>query len=367
VPARARAAVLFRAEGPFEISDVEIESPRADEVQVRIEACGVCHTDAECAELVPHPSVLGHEGCGVIESVGEGVHTLRVGQRVALSYPSCGHCTGCAEGRPYHCEHGLDLSLAGSRLDGSRPVRHHGSPISSAFFQQSSFATRAVVPARSAVPLPDDLPPWIGAALPCGVQTGAGAIINSLKTRNGERVAVFGVGAVGMSAVMAAVLAGAEKIVAVDVNPARLALALELGATHAIDAREAQVAEQVVHATGGGADVILDTSGRDVALRQAIGALAMGGRLGLVTVPDWGQDYRLGIQPLFERCGALVSIIQGSSVPGSFLPFLIDQYARGRFPVDRLIRRYDFANINQAFADSKNGTAIKPILMMPEP
>lgn len=360
----ATAAVLRSARGPFELQTVELDEPRADELLVRIEACGVCHTDLEGMELLQPPVVLGHEGCGLIEHVGAAVRGLRVGQRVSLSYPSCGNCGPCAAQRPYHCEHGLALSLAGRRGDGSRPLRLDGTEIASAFFQQSSFATCAIVPARSVVPLPEGFPAALGAALPCGVQTGAGSILNSLRAQAGECVAVFGVGAVGLSAIMAARLAGARIIVAIDLNAPRLELALQLGATLALDARAADLASAVRAATGGGADVILDTSGRDAALRQAIDSLAMGGRLGIVTVPNWGGDYRLAIQPLFERCGALVSIIQGSSVPARFLPYLIEQHAAGRFPFDRLVQTYPFAQINRAFDDARQGRVVKPVLMM---
>ena len=361
---RALAAVLPVARGSFQLQTVELDEPRADELIVRIEACGVCHTDIECMDLLPPPSVLGHEGCGVIEQVGGAVRGLRIGQRVALSYPSCGACECCAADHPFHCEHGLSLSLAGQRLDGTRPLRLGGTPIASAFFQQSAFATHSIVPARSVVPLPDRLPAHLGAALPCGVQTGAGSILNSLRAQSGESVAVFGVGAVGLSAIMAARLAGAAHAIAIDVNPQRLELARELGATLGLDARGEGVAESVRDITGGGADVILDTSGRDAALRQAIDSLAMGGRIGIVTVPDWGAGYRLAIQPLFERCGTLVSIVQGSSVPSRFLPFLIEQHSQGRFPFDRLVRTYPFADINQAFEDARDGRVVKPVLLM---
>jgi aryl-alcohol dehydrogenase len=346
------------------LRNVELDEPRADELLVRIEACGICHTDVECMDLLDPPAVLGHEGCGVVEQLGTAVRGIEVGQRVALSYPSCGACASCATHRPFHCEHGLELSLAGHRADGSRPLHLDGAPIASAFFQQSSFATHSIVPARSVVPLPEGFPAQLGAALPCGVQTGAGSILNSLHTQAGESVAVFGVGAVGLSAIMAARLVGAQPIVAIDPNAQRRELALQLGATLALSSGAADVAATVRAATDGGANVILDTSGRDSALRQAIDSLAMGGRLGIVTVPDWGNDYRLAIQPLFERCGTLVSIIQGSSVPARFIPYLIEQHAAGRFPLERLVQTYPFEQINRAFEDAQQGRAIKPVLLM---
>jgi aryl-alcohol dehydrogenase len=221
-----------------------------------------------------------------------------------------------------------------------------------------------IVPARDCVVVSQALPPSVLAALPCGLQTGAGAILNSLALRAGECALVFGAGAVGLAAIMAARVGGAAAVIAVDVQPARLQLALAIGATHALDARDGDVAARVRSIAADGAQLVLDTSGRDAALREAMDALATGGRLGLVTVPDWGRDYRLPLQPLFERAGSLLCIIQGSARPREFLPRLMQWQAEGRFPAERLVSTYPFVDIDRAIADTRAGRAVKAVLLM---
>ena len=176
---------------------------------------------------------------------------------------------------------------------------------------------------------------------------------------------VFGVGAVGLAAVMGARLAGAAVVIAVDMKSNRLEAALAVGATHVLDPRDGEVPARVRAITREGVYVAFDTSGRDVAIRQAMDMLATGGRLGLVTIPDWGQDYRLSLQPLFERAGTLTCIIQGSARPREFLPRLLESHAAGRFPIENLVTSYPFAAINQAIADIRSGTALKAVLVMP--
>ena len=365
MPIVATAAVLQTQHGPYELLPVEIDDPRADEVRVRIEACGVCFTDLEAMEMLDAPCVLGHEGVGIVEAVGAEVDDIRPGQRVLVSYPWCGQCNSCVDNRPYHCTEHMALAFAGSRPDGSSPIRLAGQPIGSAFFQQSSFATHAIAPARDVVPVDSRLSPALLAALPCGMQTGAGAMLNSLAVRPGESVLVFGVGAVGLAAVMGARLAGAAVVIAVDMKSNRVEAALAVGATHVLDPRDGEVPARVRAITREGVHVAFDTSGRDVAIRQAMDMLATGGRLGLVTIPDWGQDYRLSLQPLFERAGTLTCIIQGSARPREFLPRLLESHAAGRFPIENLVTSYPFAAINQAIADIRSGTALKAVLVMP--
>jgi len=359
----AIAAVLATPEADFELQEVELDELRADEVLVRIEACGVCYTDTECRHLVPTPSVLGHEGAGVVERVGERVSKVQPGDRVVLTYPSCGTCANCRSGHAHCCDHVGALAFGGQRLDGSRTIRRGGQALASAFFQQSSFATRAVAHERGVVGVPANTEPALLAAMACGVMTGAGAVVNTLALQKGESLAVFGTGAVGMSALMAAHIVGCVPIVAIDVNPQRLALALELGATHAVQAGEGSAAR-----LGGivprGFDAALDTSGRSAAMAVMFNALAMGGRAGIVTPPaDGGQD-RVLLDQLFSRAGILHSVYQGSSQAERMIPQLLQWHAAGEFPVERLISRYPFPEINRAFADAKAGVAIKPVLLM---
>ena len=237
-----RAAVTRAKGAPFEIRQVELEPCRPDEIQVKIEAAGICHTD-EAAQMqqlpVPLPAVLGHEGAGVVEAVGSAVTEFKPGDHVALSYASCGSCGPCVAGRPYACENMVGLNFMGVMPDGTRRHTLDGVRLGS-FFSQSSFATRAVVKARNAVKVDRDLDLGLVAPFGCGVQTGAGIVLNSLKPEFGSSIAVFGCGTVGMSAIMAARIAGCRNIVAVGGNPRSLELALEVGATHAINRRETE-------------------------------------------------------------------------------------------------------------------------------
>ena len=259
-----RAAVTQKKGASFEIKDVELEPCRADEIQVKIKAVGICHTD-EAAQMqhlpVPLPAVLGHEGAGVVEAVGSAVTEFQPGDHVVLSYASCGRCGPCAAGRPYACENMVGLNFMGVMPDGTRRHTLEGNKLGS-FFSQSSFATRAVVKARNAVKVDEDLDFGLTAPFGCGVQTGAGIVLNSLRPEFGASLAVFGCGTVGMSAIMAARIAGCRNIVAVGGNAGSLELALELGATHAINRKEIpDIAGAIRALTGSGLDYAIDTSG----------------------------------------------------------------------------------------------------------
>jgi aryl-alcohol dehydrogenase len=358
----ATAAVLRQPDGPFQLEEIELDELRPDEMLVRNEASGICHTDMLACGRVPLPAVLGHEGAGVVEAVGSAVSRVRVGDRVMISYPWCGACARCDRGEMWLCGRHMELAFAGRRLDGSCPLRVHDQPISSAFFQQSSFATRSIALERAVVPVTGDVPSRLLAAIPCGVQTGAGAILNSLRVATHERVAVFGVGAVGLSAVMAAKLVGASTIVAVDLVPERLALARELGATHTLHAGAGEVAARLHDIARDGLDVTLETSGNEHALNAAIGGLATGGRCGMVIAPHLGQKYPFSTSEIFTRAATVMGIIQGSAVPRLFLKALLELHAEGRFPFERMVRHYDLTQINEAFADAKEGRTIKPVL-----
>jgi aryl-alcohol dehydrogenase len=227
------AAVIETGGAPFRLESLELGPIQADEARVRIAACGICHTDLLIrggSFPTPMPVVLGHEGAGVVEEVGAAVTRVAPGDRVVLSYASCGTCRTCATGRPYYCAEFGARNFGGARSDGTTALSRNGQPVHSHFFGQSSFATHAAVTERSLVRLPDDVPFEIAAPLGCGVQTGAGGVLNVLRPQAGAAIAVFGVGGVGLSAVMAAALTGCGTIVAVDVKPARLELARELGA-----------------------------------------------------------------------------------------------------------------------------------------
>ena len=360
----AKAAVLESPDADFDIQDVEVGPLVLGEVLVKVLASGICRTDAEARELTPTPSVLGHEGVGIVEATASETGAARVGDLVVMSYPSCGSCTSCLTGRRWLCSHNWSLSFDGQRLDGSKPVRRGGTPLASAFFQQSSFATRSVVPANSLVVAPPDLPIEVLAALPCGVMTGAGAVINVLDIKEGDSVAVVGAGAVGLAAVMAAKVMGAQTIIAIDVHSGRLALSRRLGATHTIRATGQSVPAALLKVLPNGVRAVLDTTGRPSSWIDAVAYLQRGGDIAFVTTPEPVETYAFPPFPLFLKCGNLKSVLLGCADSHDLLPTLFDWYRKGLFPVDQLIRTYPMADIGVAHEDAARGETIKPVLLM---
>lgn len=359
---RIRAAVVRDRSGAFTIEDLDLEDPRDDEVLVRVVAVGMCHTDLTMRHgRVALPVVLGHEGAGIVEGTGSRVTKIDVGDHVVVTFLSCGHCVTCQRGMPAYCENGLACNFAAARLDGSSGLRRGDEVIRGHFFGQSSFATHALASERNVVKVRKDVPFELLGALSCGVPTGAGAVLNSVDPRFRDSIAVFGAGSVGLSAIMAARLAGYTTIIAIDVRPNRLALALELGATHAIDATNVGPAREVRRITGRGADYTIEASGRPEVLRQAVDCLALLGVCGVIGGAPAGTEVTLDANKiLFGR--TVRGILGGDSIPDAFIPKLVDLYVSGRFPMDRLITSYPLGQINRAAADSLSGIAIKPVL-----
>ena len=361
-----RAAVLRQPSAPLQIETASLEMPRDNEVLVRLVATGVCHTDMVVRDQsmkTPMPMILGHEGAGVVEQVGRGVTTVAVGDHVVMTYALCGLCAPCASGHPAHCQHMGELNFAGGRLDGSSSAcSHDGSELHDHFFGQSSFASHAIASELNVIKVRDDVPLELLGPLGCGVQTGAGAVLNALKVHAGSSFVAFGTGAVGLSAIMAARVAGATTIVAVDVNPARLALALELGATHAVNSKEQDPVQAVCALTAGGADFTLECSGRAAVLRQAIDSLAILGTCGIVGATPEGTEASFNVNDVMIPGRRIMGIVQGDVVSRTFIPELIELFRQGRFPFDRLVKFYSFEDVNQAMADSESGVTIKPVL-----
>ena len=356
---RIRAAVLRKKGGPLEIESIEMEGPREGEVLVRIVASGICHTDIDICDdwdEADTPVVLGHEGAGVVEGVGRNVRGVRRGDHAVLSYQSCGHCRQCRSGRPAHCKYLYEANFGFRRLDGSNALGRSG--VRGHFFGQSSFATHALATERNLVKVSKDLSLELLAPLGCGLQTGAGTVMNSLKVSRGESIAIFGTGAVGIAAVMAARLVGANPIIGVDIKPRRLKLALKLGATHRIDNRRENVARRISVITGRGVDYVVETTANPKMHQLAMDVLNPHGTVALLT----GES---GTDSLPEGRKTL-GIIEGDAVPQIFIPKLIDLYQAGEFPFDRLVKFYDFSDINQAIADAKRGDTIKPVLRISE-
>ncbi|UIX31945.1 NAD(P)-dependent alcohol dehydrogenase [Streptomyces sp. GQFP] len=367
-----RAAVAEEKGKPFTFDELELDEPGSGEVLVKIVASGICQTDAHVWHQhlpTPLPAVLGHEGSGIVERVGSGVTSVRPGDHVVLSYQACGHCEPCLAGRYPYCDQAMAANFSGARLDGTvgvhrRPGTPQGEPVHGHFFGQSSFATYALTTERNTAKVPGDLPLELLAPLGCGLQTGAGAVLNSLKVEAGSAFAVFGTGAVGLAAVMAAGIAGASTIIGVDVNEQRLELAKELGATHTINALKSDVTEEIRRITGRGVNNLLDTTGRNDMLQHAVESLAPLGELGLVasagtdaTVPATALSFGKSVR----------GIVQGDAVPQLFIPQLVEHYRAGRFPFDKLVRFFPFEEINEAFAAASSGEVIKPILRIAQP
>lgn len=362
----ARAAVMRAARSPFQLEEISVAAPRPDELLVRMVGTGVCHTDIVCRDAfpVPTPMVLGHEGAGVVEALGSAVHGFAVGDHVVLSFNSCGSCPNCDSHQPAYCHHFMGHNFSGVRLDDhSSPLSKGAETIHGNFFGQSSFATLAIVRASNAVKIDRALPLEIMGPLGCGIQTGAGAIMNSLKVRPGRSLAIFGAGAVGLSAVMAARVIGATPIVVIEPNPARRALALELGASAALDPIGNDVVAAIKAASPGGVDYALDTSGIPAVIGQAAEALLPNGLLGLLGMPPPDAPMPMTIMSLIVRGAGVKAIVEGDSDPQAFIPQLLALYQQGRFPFDRLIKTFPFEQINEAIAASEDGSVIKPVVL----
>ena len=359
------ASVTYKP-GRLSLEEVELALPKASEVLVKTIACGVCHTDAAALHAfipVARPVVLGHEGVGIVEEVGDEVKTLKKGDRVILSFPSCGKCDYCREGHPYACDHLNTLFFDGTYPDGTKRFSRNGTEISS-FFGQGSFADHVIVDARNAVKVDVDTDGDLAnlCSLGCGVQTGAGAVLNRIKPEKGSSMAVFGCGGVGMSAMMAAVIAGCNTIIGVDVVPSRLELAKELGATHVINSNETDPVAEIKRITGGGAHNSIESSGiADVTL-QALGCLRREGTAVLLSVTG-PEKISLPLEALILNPSVtLTGLSEGASNPQTFIPELVQYYKEGRLPVGKLVRFYDFKEIEKAFDDARRGVTIKPVL-----
>jgi aryl-alcohol dehydrogenase len=308
--------------------------------------------------------VFGHEGVGVVEAVGSAAR-VKVGDRVILGYGSCGTCPSCMQTHPYYCDQSWDVTFGGRRLDGSPTLWDSAdAPLHAAFFQQSSFATHAIVPDHCLVALPHDVPPEVGASITCGVMTGTGSILNVLDVKAGETVLIVGAGAVGLGAVMAARRAGAGAILVADVRDSRLELARELGATAVFNPRSGAMEEWVMAQTGRGVGKLLETSGNPAAFERAIASLRTGGHMAYAILPSPMEEYTLTPMPLFEKAAKFEALSFGNSVPQDLYPRMLEWWRAGEFPVDRLIATFPFVDINLAMERTRTGEVIKAVLMM---
>jgi aryl-alcohol dehydrogenase len=307
--------------------------------------------------------VLGHEGAGVIERVGDGVTHLEVGDHVVLTVASCGICVDCLSGDPSFCANSYEQNFAGGRPDGSTSLSDaEGKQINSHFFGQSAFATYANVPTRSVVKVRKDIPLELLAPLGCGVQTGAGTVLKVLQPPMDSTLVVFGTGAVGMAAILGARVARVRTIVAVDVVPGRLELARQLGATHTVNAKEVDTVEELAAISGTGVDYAVDTTGNAAVVEGMLKSLGHRGHAALLAAANPEAESRINLSQAVARVIRITSVVEGGVIPHLFIPEMIELYLAGEFPFDKLARTYPFAEIDQAFTDSESGEVVKPVL-----
>lgn len=364
------AAFLDKENDPFEVTRLELDEPREDEVLVRLAASGICASDAHTRSgriPSPMPCVLGHEGAGVVEKVGSRVTHVAPGDHVALSWmPSCGVCRHCLAGRPVLCTAAAPYTLAGTLLDGTTRLRKDGENVFHYSFL-STFATHTVVPAASAIKIDADVPLDIAALVGCAVLTGFGAAVNRAQVRPGSSVLIFGAGGVGLSAVMGARLAGAEQIIVADPVEAKRAEALDFGATLALEPGDGLV-EQIRDRTDGfGVDYAIDAVGAPAVLGQAFDATVPGGTVVCVGVPAPGSRPSLPGPELVRQEKIVTGSLYGSSRPALDIPRVLRLYQRGLLPLDRLVSRsYALAEINDAFDDLAAGKLNRGVLRLDE-
>lgn len=362
----AQAAVARVPGQAFSIENITVAAPRGDEIRVKIVGAGICHTDLVCRDAfpVPMPIVLGHEGAGIVEAVGPDVRDIKTGDHVVLTFTSCHACPNCREHMPAYCYAFNPLNLGGPLPAEMGPtLAQDGKPITGRFFGQSSFASYAIAHESNAVCVAKDLPLAKLGPLGCGIQTGAGAVLNSLAVKTGTSLAIFGGGAVGLSALMAAVAVDAGKIVVVEPNRARRALATELGAHGTLDPIGIDdLATAIKDATGGGVQRAFDTTGIPAVIGAAADSLLPNGILGLVGASPMEATLPINIMGVVLRGIGVKGILEGDSDPKAFIPKLLAMHRAGRFPFERLIQTFPFAHINEAVAATTSGKAIKPVL-----
>lgn len=367
------AALAVPGEEKYRITEVVVDDPQEHEILIRIVAAGMCHTDATVKDRWSGPGlapiVLGHEGAGVVERTGSAVRGIAPGDKVVVTFNSCGTCASCRSGHPSYCLRFNDLNMSATgapRADGTSGLSlPDGTPLAGGFFGQSSFAGHALASDRNVLLVDaadeDDLA--LLAPFGCGFQTGAGSVFNEASPRVGQAVAVFGAGAVGLAAVMAAALTPAAAIIAVDIVPSRLELARRLGATATVNSAEQDVAAELTRITGGtGVNVGVETTGVPAVQRTAVDSLAWQGTL-VVIGAQFGRDFATPATGLLKG-RSVRGVVEGGSDVYTFLPALVGLYRAGRFPADKLIRQYPLEQINQAAEDSHSGATVKPVLRL---
>lgn len=361
---KIKAAVVNKKGGPFVYEEIDLAEPKEDELLVRVVASGICHTDEfgrQGGINQSFPAVFGHEGAGIVEKIGSEVKDFEVGDHVVFSYGYCGNCRSCRSGKPFYCVNYNEINFGGTAADGKTRLSKNGKDIAM-FFAQSSFATHSVINTRSVVKVDKDVDLEVVAPLGCGIQTGAGTITNIIKPHIDSTIAVFGMGAVGLSAIMAANIEHCKEIIAVGGNNRSLKLAKELGATHTINRKEVDDIVKSIHdIVPEGVDFCIDTSGFGPMIQKSIKATSFNGSIfvlgssGIIDSFNIGEDILMNMRTLRGTC-------EGECISQIYIPELIRMYKEGKFPIHKIITVYNFEDIEQAFKDSHDGKVIKPVV-----
>lgn len=356
------AAVLREKGHQYSVENLVLSAPRADEILVQIAGTGLCHTDIFFSENpIVLPQVLGHEGAGVVIETGSRVTKVAPGDHVVLTFYACGICANCRQGHPAYCSNSAIPTFSGVRSDGTTTLKNGDENIHGSFFAQSSFATHALALENNVVKISKKAPLEMMGPMGCGVQTGAGAVMNALKAPAGSSIAVFGMGTVGLSAVMAAKIVGCKQIIGVDIAPERLQMAQALGATHTLDASACDPVAEIQKITKGGADLSLESAGSADVAAQAVAAIHRLGKCGILGATPMGTKLSVDMNSiLFGR--TVFGIIEGDSIPEIFIPELIDFFLEGRFPIDQMIKFFPLNQINTAVEEMLSGKTIKPVI-----
>jgi len=365
---KTTAAVSRAPREPFTIEEVDLPDPGPDQVLVRIVGVGLCHTDLASRDgllTAPFPAIFGHEGSGVVEAVGAGVTKVAPGDAVVLAPMSDGTCPECQTGQPMYCDQFTPLNFQ-TDSDNAVAALTSGGHAHIEFFGQSSFARHALAHERNTIKVRADAPLEILGPLGCGIQTGAGTVMNGLKPEAGSSIVILGTGAVGLAALLGAVVCGCATVIAVDRIAAKLELAKSLGATHGIDTSDGtDVGEAIRRVLPRGADFIVDSAGVPALIAQAVNGMSQRGTLALVAVPP-AADRKLEL-PWLQMLLAgqkVQGFIEGDSVPDIFIPRMIELNRQGRFPFERLISTYPFERINDAVTDLHDGKIIKAVMQV---
>lgn len=361
------AAVVKEIGGPFELEETSLSAPAADEVLIEIAGVGLCHTDlaVQAGHLpFPLPGVLGHEGSGVVTEVGNAVTKVAKGDKVAVSFNSCGACKQCKKNAPSYCHEFMAFNFSGARPDGTTALTQGDTGLGSNFFGQSSLATQAIAHERNVIKIDNAAPLELVGPLGCGIQTGAGAVLNALDCEPGSALMVLGGGSVGLSAVLGAGVRGLDTVIVVEPMWQRRDLALTLGATHVIDPNEGALSEQVRGILPEGVDYAIDTTARVPVLEQTVLSLGHRGKLGMLGVPaDPSAALPVGLIQSQVNGLTVTGIVEGDSDPDTFIPELLELHRAGNFPFDKLITTMPFSRINEAVAAQHRGDAVKIVLV----